>query len=60
MRWLRKLLGRERDHDAWLAKNPGKKPMGSAAPAASEEEQQRMREMMEAEMDEQRTRREEA
>jgi hypothetical protein len=57
MSWLKKLFGRGGDHEAWLRDNPGKGPLPKAPPLVTEAEAQGMRDRMEAELDEQRERR---
>jgi hypothetical protein len=57
MSWLKKLIGRKDDHETWLLKNPGKGAPKEQPPLVSEEESQRMRESMEAELDAQRDKR---
>jgi hypothetical protein len=52
MGFLRRLLGRERDHDKWLADHPGKDSKKSAPLAVDEEEQARVREHMEQDLQE--------
>ena len=60
MGFLNRVLRRGNGHEKWLEANPGKQPMGSAAPATSADEQQRIRDTMEGELGEQRAKRDEA
>ncbi|GMV85555.1 MAG: hypothetical protein AMXMBFR80_14100 [Dehalococcoidia bacterium] len=58
MRWLNKLLGRQQSHEEWLEAHPGKHSNKSAPPGISPEEEKGMRDRMEAELAEQRAKRE--
>ncbi len=58
MRWLNKLLGRQQTHEEWLEAHPGKHSNTSAPPSISAEDERGMRDRMEAELDEQRAKRE--
>ncbi len=58
MRWLNRLLGRQQSHEEWLEAHPGKHSNKSVPPAISPEDEQGMRDRMEAELAEQRAKRE--
>lgn len=58
MRWLKKLLGRQETHEEWLEAHPGKQSNKSAPPSISAEDERGMRDRMEAELAEQRAKRE--
>ena len=60
MGWLKKLLGREKSHEEWLAEHPGKEARHSPPELVTEEEGQAMRERMEAELDTAREKRDQA
>ncbi|MGE0597881.1 MAG: hypothetical protein AB7J35_12060 [Dehalococcoidia bacterium] len=55
---LDKLLRRKPDHDQWLADHPGKGKVTMSAPAISEADEAATRSRMEAELTEQRSKRE--
>lgn len=55
---LQRILGRKPDHDAWLAKHPGKDSKPAPPMGVSQAEQDRMRGQMEGDIAEQRSRRE--
>lgn len=57
MGWLKKILGRKDDHEAWLVSHPGKESTGGAAPAVSEDYERDTRARVEAELDAQRAKR---
>lgn len=57
MRWLRRLLGREKSHEEWLAEHPGKSSDKYADAEVDEAERDRVREHMEQEMGEARAKR---
>ena len=50
MGWLKKLLGKEKTHDEWLATHPGKESKKSEAPPLDLEQEARTRAAMEGEM----------
>ncbi|MCK9518374.1 MAG: hypothetical protein M0R74_05005 [Dehalococcoidia bacterium] len=59
MGWLRRILGREKQsHDQWLADHPDKNAAKYVPASITPDEEQRMRETMERELDEARAARE--
>ena len=57
MSFLQRIFQRKPTHEEWLAAHPGKGAPKTAAPAIDEAEQQRTRDQMEGELDQQRARR---
>ncbi len=58
MSWATKLFHREHDHDKWLAAHPGKdSSTKTPPPAISAADEAQVRQKMEQELDEQRTKR---
>ncbi len=53
MGWLKKILGREESHEAWLEAHPGKGSMAAPPAGISDEEQAAMRGRMEKELHDQ-------
>jgi hypothetical protein len=58
MGFLKRLLGREKDHEQWLAEHPGKESKKAEPLAVDEDEQARARSHMEQELTEAREKRE--
>ena len=58
MKLFHKLFRRKDDHETWLAKHPGKDAPKSQPATITPEESQDMRDRMEAELSDQRARRE--
>jgi hypothetical protein len=54
MSFLQRLLRRKPSHEEWLAAHPGKESKKAAPLSIDEAEQQRMRNQMEGELDQQR------
>jgi hypothetical protein len=57
MSWLRRLLGREKSHEQWLAEHPGKSSDKYVEAEFDEEERDRIRAGMERDMEQARERR---
>ena len=61
IRMIKKLLGKEKSHEQWLEENPSKHTTTTGAPAlVTPEEEARVREKMEGELTDQRTKRDDA
>jgi hypothetical protein len=58
MGWLKR--DREADHQKWLAAHPGKEATKSAPPMVTDEEKDRIRARMEQELEDQRSKRQQA
>lgn len=57
MRWLKRLLGREKSHEQWLAENPGKSSDRYVEAEVDHDERDRIRASMEDDLAEKREQR---
>lgn len=57
VRWLKRLLGREKSHEQWLEENPGKSSEKYVEVEVDQDERDRVREHMEGDLQEQRQKR---